>query len=159
MCLMRKVLLAVSAAVVMVVGLGASAGASRMIAPEADVAYHGHVSLTGGRLGVSLEPESHGPASLVNATLKLSFSVPLAGAQVLPEGCLWGAENVVLCATGPMKAGGPGRTIALDLRTVGAPDEVIVKIGTHWNGGATDRNPDNNEHEVLVPATGDAYVF
>lgn len=37
--------------------------------------------------------------------------------------------------------------------------EVVVRIDTVWNGGATDRNAKNSEHEVLAPATGDEYVF
>jgi hypothetical protein len=160
MCLKRKALLAGSAAVVMVVGLGTSAGAGeRAIAPEADVAHHGHVSLASGRLGVSLVTENHGPASLANATVWLSFSVRLPAAQALPAGCLWGGDGLVLCATGPLRAAGSGHRVALDLRTVGTPDEVVVRIGTQWNGGATDRNPDNNEHEVLTLATGDRYVY
>ncbi|MET7715076.1 hypothetical protein [Streptomyces sp. NPDC005407] len=160
MCLKRKALLAVSAAVVMVVGLGTSAGAGeRAIAPEADVAHHGHVSLASGRLGVSLVTENHGPSSLANATVWLSFSVRLPAAQALPAGCLWAGDELVLCATGPLRAAGRGHRVTLDLRTVGTPDEVIVRVGTQWNGGATDRNPDNNEHEVLVPATGDRYMF
>ncbi|MET7619890.1 hypothetical protein [Streptomyces sp. NPDC005408] len=160
MCVMRRALSAVAAAVVMVVGAGTSAGAhGPAIAPEADVAHHGHVSLTSGRLGVSLVSESHGPASLANATVRLSFSVPMAGPQVLPAGCLWGGDKIVLCATGELRAAGTGRRFALDLRTVGTPAEVLVQVGTQWNGGATDRNPENNEHQVLTPATGDPYAF
>ncbi|MFC4606320.1 hypothetical protein ACFO9E_00535 [Streptomyces maoxianensis] len=160
MCLRRKALLAVSAAAVMVVGLGTNADAGdRAIAPEADVAHHGHVSLASGRLGVSLVTGNHGPSSLANVTVRLSFSVPLVDAQVLPAGCLRGDERLVLCATGPLRAAGSGHRVALDLRTVGTPEEVVVRIGTQWNGGATDRNPDNNEHRVLVPATGDPYMF
>ncbi|NUK54191.1 hypothetical protein HRW14_28775 [Streptomyces lunaelactis] len=160
MCLMRKVLWAVSAAVVLVVGTGASAGAGdRVIAPEADVAHHGRVALTNGRLSVWLLTESHGPGSLANATVRLAFSVPPAGAQALPAGCLWAGDRMVFCATGALRAGGVGRQFALELRTVGAPDEVVVTVGTQWNGGATDRNPQNNEHRVLAPATGDSYAF
>ncbi|MCX4583617.1 hypothetical protein [Streptomyces sp. NBC_01481] len=160
MFVMRKELSAVAAAVAMVVGAGTSAGADGLaIAPEADVAHHGHVSLTSGRLGVSLVSENHGPASLADATVRVSFSVPMAGAQVLPARCLWGGDRVVLCATGALRAGGTGRRITLDLRTVGTPAEVVVGVGTQWNGGATDRNPDNNEHRVLTPATGDLYAF
>jgi len=160
MCVMRKVLLAVSAAVVMVVGLGASAGAGgRVIAPEADVAHHGHVSLVNGRLGVLLKSGNHGPASLTNVTVRLAFSVQLAGAQELPSGCLWGGDRVVLCATGELRAAGVGRRVALDLRMVGAPQEVVVNVSTLWNGGATDRNPENHQHRVLAPDTGDPYAF
>lgn len=160
MCPKRKALWAVSAAVVMVVGLGASAGAGdRAIAPEADVAHHGHVSLASGRLGVLLASESHGPADLSNATVRLAFSVPLAGAQALPAGCLWGGDREVLCSTGALRAGGAGRRIALDLRAVGLPEEAVVRIDTLWNGGATDRNPENSTHRVLAPDTGDPYAF
>lgn len=160
MCVMRRMLTAVSVAVVMVVGAGASAGAGdRVITPEADVAHHGHVTLTSGRLGVSLASESHGPANLWNATVRLSFSVAMSSARALPAGCLWGGDKLVLCATGPLTAGGVVRALSLDLRTVGTPAEVVVRVGTQWNGGATDRNPANNEHKVLAPATGDAYVF
>ncbi|WP_142214331.1 hypothetical protein [Streptomyces sp. SLBN-118] len=160
MRVMRKELLAVAAAVVLQVGAGASADADgRSIAPEADVAHHGHASLTRGRLGVSLLSENHGPSSLANATVRVSFSVPLAGVQALPAGCLWGGDRMVLCATGELRAGGTGHRVALDLRTVGTPAEVVVQVGTQWNGGATDRNPDNNEHRVLTPATGDPYAF
>lgn len=160
MCVTRKTLLAVCAAVVMAIGPGASANAGdRTIAPEADVAHHGHVSLTSGRLGVSLVTESHGPASLADATVRLSFSVPMAAVRALPAGCLWGSDRLVLCATGPLRAGAVGRRVTLDLRTVGTWDEVVMTVGTQWNGGATDRNPANNEHQVLTPATGDPYVF
>ncbi|MEV6398411.1 hypothetical protein AB0M39_27150 [Streptomyces sp. NPDC051907] len=160
MGVMRKALLAVLAAVVMVVGVGASAGAGdRVIAPEADVAHHGHVSLASGRLGVSLASASHGPASLANATVRLEFSAPLAGAQALPGSCLWGGDQVVLCGTGPLRAGGAARRVVLDLRAVGLPEEAVVRISTLWNGGTTDRNVANNEHRVVAPATGDRYVF
>ncbi|MGW0554839.1 hypothetical protein ACWDZ6_11655 [Streptomyces sp. NPDC002926] len=160
MCVMRKALWAVSAAAVMVIASGASAAAGdRDIAPESDVAHHGQVSLTDGRLAVWLLSESYGPSSLTDSTVRLTFSVPLAGGQALPPGCLWSGDRVVLCATGELRAGGVGRQAALDLRTVGTPDEVVVTIGTQWNGGVTDRNTQNNEHRVLVPATGDPYVF
>ncbi|WP_267244958.1 hypothetical protein [Streptomyces sp. PR69] len=156
----RAGLWAVSGAAALVVGAAASAGAGgRVIAPEADVAHHGSVTLLDGRLDVSLHSRSHGPASLDGATVRLRFSEPLAGAQKLPGQCLWGGDRVVLCGTGELRAGGAAQQVRLDLRTVGAPDEVIVKIDTMWNGGATDRNPSNNEHQVLAPATGDPYVF
>ncbi|MFI9584843.1 hypothetical protein ACIHCQ_24040 [Streptomyces sp. NPDC052236] len=157
----RKVLWAASvAAVVMVVASGVSADAGgRVIAPEADMAHHGHASLTNGRLGVSLVTENLGPANLRNATVRLTLSVRPAGAQALPAGCLWSADQVIMCATGALRAGGTGRHFVLDLRTVGAPDEVVVNVATQWNGGAGDRNPRNNEHRVLTPATGDPYVF
>lgn len=49
--------------------------------------------------------------------------------------------------------------LALELQLAGRPAEVVVRIDTVWNGGATDRNAKNSEHEVLAPATGDEYVF
>ncbi|MER7047881.1 hypothetical protein [Streptomyces jumonjinensis] len=158
MGVMRKALLAVSAAVVAVAAIGA-ANAGPEAAPEADVAHHGHVSLTGGRLKVSLASESLGPANLENATVRLAFSAPPAAVPALPPGCLWSTETVVLCATGPLRAGAGGRRVALDLRTRGTPEQVAVEIGTHWNGGVADESPDNNEHRVLTPATGRSYAF
>ncbi|MGW1279543.1 hypothetical protein ACWD4V_21695 [Streptomyces tsukubensis] len=128
--------------------------------PVADVAHHGYVTLTdAGRLEVTVESRSHGPASLADTTLKLSFSTPLARGQALPGTCVRGSDRVVLCSTGALRVGGTVRRTALDLRTSGTPDEVTVKVATHWNGGAHDRDPRNNLHEVLAPATGDAYAF
>ncbi|MDH2391776.1 hypothetical protein QCN29_23950 [Streptomyces sp. HNM0663] len=155
----RTGLWAVAGAAVLVVGTGASAGAGGGIAPEADVAHHGHVTVLDGRLEVSLHSRSHGPASLDGATVRLRFSEPLAGAQKLPGRCLWGGDRVVMCGLGELRAGGAARQVRLDLRTVGAPDEVVMEIDTMWNGGASDRNPSNNEHRVLAPATGDPYAF
>ncbi|MEW1546790.1 hypothetical protein [Streptomyces tsukubensis] len=128
--------------------------------PVADVAHHGYVTLTdAGRLEVTVESRSHGPASLADTTLKLSFSTPLARGQALPGTCVQGSDRVVLCSTGALRVGGTVRRTALDLRTSGTPDEVTVKVATHWNGGAHDRDPRNNLHEILAPATGDAYAF
>jgi hypothetical protein len=59
-----------------------------------------------------------------------------------------------------LRAGGAaGRQFALELQLAGRPNEVVVRIDTAWNGGVTDRNPQNDRHEVLAPATGDEYVF
>ncbi|MFI2370419.1 hypothetical protein [Streptomyces sp. NPDC018833] len=174
---MRRALSAGAAAVVLMVGSGAGARAvadtghggveagggagvvSGAVAPEADVAHHGHVSLHGGRFEISLKSGNHGPSGLDDVTVKLEFSLRAVGELRLPERCLWAGERVVLCATGPLRADGAGRTTILRLRTAGDPPELVVKIRTVWNGGATDRNPANNEHRVIVPATGDPYVF
>lgn len=129
------------------------------IAPEADVAYRGHATLDGGRLAVWLETGNRGPSGLRDATVRLRFSVPPVGGRELPPHCLWGGEREVLCRTGELRSGGSGREFAFHLRVAGNPSEVVVGIRTAWNGGATDRNPRNNEHEVLVPATGDGYFF
>ncbi|MBT2368730.1 hypothetical protein J7E88_26205 [Streptomyces sp. ISL-10] len=140
-------------------GAAAAAGTAGAIAPEADVAHHGHVSLHGGRFEISLTSENHGPSGLDDVTVKLEFSLRPVGELRLPERCLRAGERVVLCATGPLRADGAGRTTTLRLRTAGDPPEMVVNIRTVWNGGATDRNPANNEHRVIVPATGDPYAF
>lgn len=56
-------------------------------------------------------------------------------------------------------AGSLGERIDVPVRFQGAPSEVTLRIGTLWNGGARDGNPENNEHEVLVLDTGDVYHF
>ncbi|MGX1883664.1 hypothetical protein [Streptomyces sp. NPDC055287] len=152
---MRVRRVAVAGAAVAVV---AGAGGFR-IAPEADVAYRGHATLDGGRLGVWLETANRGPSGLRDATVRLRFSVPLARGQELPPHCLWGGGREALCRTGGLRVGGSGRQFAFHLRASGDPSEAVVRISTAWNGGATDRNPRNNELEVLVPATGDGYFF
>ncbi|MEU0373382.1 hypothetical protein ABZ070_24555 [Streptomyces sp. NPDC006283] len=161
MSAMRKALPAAAAAVWLVVGSGAAnAGVpGDMIAPESDVAHHGHVLLSGDRIELAVTSRNHGPSDLPDATVRLTLSVPPAGVPRLPPGCLRTGEREVLCATGPLRADGPGRRLHLELWTVGGPHEVVVRIGTAWNGGASDRNPYNNEHRVLAPATGDPYVF
>ncbi|MEE1751878.1 hypothetical protein [Streptomyces sp. SP18CS02] len=171
MVAMRKALLVVSVAAATVLGVGGGAGAAgpdvarevaRWFAPEADVAHHGHVTLTDGRLDIVLLSENHGPSGLADATFRLTSSAALAAGaagQELPAGCLWGSDREVLCSTGALAADGTRHETALTLRTVGTPVEVTVTVTTLWNGGATDRKPDNNDHKVLVPATGDPYVF
>ncbi|MFJ3589997.1 hypothetical protein ACIQUY_13950 [Streptomyces sp. NPDC090231] len=167
-----KALLRVSAAAAMAstlalgaVGTAAAvpptvAPGARSIAPEADVSHHGHVSLWGTGLGVWLTSQNSGPSDLTGATVRLRVSVPLSGRQVLPAQCLQADAQTVLCRTGPLPADGSRqRQLALELQLQGRPAEVVVRIDTVWNGGATDRNAKNSEHEVLAPATGDEYVF
>ncbi|MFD9870590.1 hypothetical protein ACFXI8_34450 [Streptomyces niveus] len=139
------------------VGEGAGQGAEQ--AAEADVAHHGHVSLSDGRLAVRLSTGNHGPSDLTGATARLSFSEPLAVGQKLPAGCLWGGDQVVYCQAKALRADGRDSEFLLDLRTAGDPAEVSVDIATVWNGGARDLNPDNDKHHVLVPATGDLYIY
>lgn len=130
------------------------------IASEADVSHHGHVSLWGTGLGVWVQSRNHGPSNLDAVTLRVHTSVALSGRQGLPEGCLQADRRTVLCRTAALRADArDGRQLALELQLAGRPDEVVVRIDTLWNGGATDRNPENNAHEVLAPATGDEYVF
>lgn len=154
---MRRAAVVVAAAMGMVVGAGGGAGA---VGPEADVAYHGYASLRDGRLDVLVLARNHGPSAPADTTVRVTASAPLAAAgHALPPGCLWGGDRVVLCATGPLPADGTLSERHLALRTAGTPHEVTVRVETAWNGGATDRDPGNNEHQVLVPATGDPYVF
>ncbi|ORT53813.1 hypothetical protein [Streptomyces sp. CB03238] len=161
MVAMCRALLVVSVAVATVVGVGGAAGAvgDGMAGPEADVAHHGHVTLWDGRLDVVLLSENHGPSGLDDTTVRLAFSVPLAAGHALPAGCVWGGEREVLCSTGPLRADGTRHETALSLRTAGAPQELTARVATVWNGGAADRNPADNDHRVLVLATGDPYVF
>lgn len=169
MVVTRKALLGVSAAAAMasvlapvVGGTAAAVGApvTRDIAPEADVSHHGHVSLWGTGLGIWLRSENRGPADLTGVTVRLRVSVPLAGLQELPQECLQADRSTVLCRTGALHAdGSEQRQLALELQLAGRPTEVVVRIDTVWNGGATDGNAKNSEHEVLAPATGDEYVF
>ncbi|MEU3500554.1 hypothetical protein ABZ726_07215 [Streptomyces hundungensis] len=136
-----------------------SQGASYRAGVDADVSYHGHVSLWDGRLGVWLTTANHGPAPVTGATLRLRFSVPLAPGADLPANCLRTGAATVHCGTGSMRAAGSGVRIALDVAVVGTPSEVALDIDTVWNGGANDRNTANNTHRVLALATGDAYTF
>ncbi|MFK0175386.1 hypothetical protein ACIQVR_05415 [Streptomyces xanthochromogenes] len=138
-------------------GSGGVAGAG--VGVEADVAYHGHVSLWGGRVGVWLTTENHGPAPVSGVTVRLRFAVPLDPGATLPPGCLRTGPATVQCGTGTMRAAGSGVRVALDVAVVGEPAEVGVDIDTAWSGGTYDRNPANNTHRVLAPATGDPYSF
>ncbi|MFD3533568.1 hypothetical protein [Streptomyces sp. NPDC058661] len=157
---MRKGVLGVALAAAVVWGAGATAGA---VGPtggaEADLTHHGHVSLWDGRVGVWLVSGNHGPSDVSQATVRLAFSVPMAGGQELPPACLWSSDRVVSCRTGELRAAGGVGELALDLRTAGLPDELTVDITTAWRGGVADRNPANDRHRVLVLATGDPYVF
>ncbi|MEV0576397.1 MULTISPECIES: hypothetical protein [unclassified Streptomyces] len=169
MLVTRKAVLGVAAAAAMastmapgVGGTAAAVGAPvvRSIAPEADVSHHGHVSLWGSGLGIWLRSENRGPSDLAGVTVRLRVSVPLAGRQELPQECLQADRSTVLCRTGELHAdGSEQRQLALELQLAGRPTEVVVRVDTVWNGGATDRNSQNSEHEVLAPATGDEYVF
>ncbi|MEV7089745.1 hypothetical protein AB0O07_28300 [Streptomyces sp. NPDC093085] len=155
-------------------GAGAGAGvraggvARDLDAFEADLAHHGRVLLSAGHLTVRFTSENHGPSGVADATVRFDFSAPLAplaqdgaagAGQALPAGCLRGGERTVLCRTGALRPGGRGEETRLDLRTAGAPHEVVVRVDTAWNGGAGDLDPENHRHRVLAPDTGDPYVF
>ena len=141
-----------------VVGGGAVAGADSG-GPEADLAYHGVVSLERGRIDLRVTPRNHGPSAVADATVRLTWSAPLAARQQLPDGCARLGARVVVCRTGALAADGVGERIGLRLRLRGAPSEVTLDIGTVWSGGAVDRNRGNDVQRVLVLDTGDAYYF
>ncbi|MEV2198259.1 hypothetical protein AB0I02_45875 [Streptomyces phaeochromogenes] len=129
------------------------------VAPEADLAYHGHLSMTGGRVDLRMTPQNHGPSGIAEATVRLRWSVPLADEQGLPAGCARTEARTVMCRTGALPADGWGETITMAVRLRGAPSEVTLGIDTVWGGGAVDRNHHNDRQEVLVLDTGDTYVF
>ncbi|MEU9899830.1 hypothetical protein AB0H67_40855 [Streptomyces phaeochromogenes] len=129
------------------------------VAPEADLAYHGHLSMTGGRVDLRMTPQNHGPSGIVEATVRLRWSVPLADEQGLPAGCARTEVRTVMCRTGALPADGWGETITMAVRLRGAPSEVTLGIDTVWGGGAVDRNHHNDRQEVLALDTGDTYVF
>lgn len=139
---------------------GAGAGpAGAWAGPEADVSYHGRVSLQRGQLRVWMVPQNEGPSALANATVRVRLSADLADAQEPAAGCARAGEREVVCETGPLPEHGRGRHIGLVLGLRERPAEVAVRIDTWWNGGAADRNHGNDEHVVLALDTGDAYAF
>ena len=127
-------------------------------AAAADLAYHGHLSMTGGRVVLRMTPHNHGPSDVADATVQLRWSVPLADEQRLPDGCARAAERAVVCRTGPLPADGWGETIAMTVRLRGTPPEVTLGIDTVWGGGV-DRNHHNDRQKALVLDTGDTYGF
>lgn len=133
--------------------------AAPAVAPEADLAYHGHLSMTGGRVDLRMTPQNHGPSGIAEATVRLRWSVPLADEQGLPAGCARTEVRTVMCRTGALPADGWGEAITMAVRLRGAPSEVTLGIDTVWGGGAVDRNHHNDRQEVLVLDTGDTYVF
>ncbi|MFG2984025.1 hypothetical protein ACGFYQ_22685 [Streptomyces sp. NPDC048258] len=144
----------------LVLGGGLPAGAAPVDAgPEADVAYHGRVSLAHAQLRIWLVPQNEGPSALPNATVRLRLSVPLADRQELAAGCARAGLREVVCETGALPLHGRGRHIGLALGLWEPVSEVVVRVDTWWNGGATDRNLANNEHVVLALDTGDSYAF
>ncbi|WP_329381087.1 hypothetical protein OG625_16570 [Streptomyces sp. NBC_01351] len=137
----------------------AAAPAGAWAGPEADVSYHGRVALAEAQLRIWLVPENDGPAAVPNATVRLRLSVDLADRQQLPSGCARAGLREVVCETGPMPLHGHGRHIGMALGLRERAPEVVLRVDTWWNGGATDRNLANNEHVVLALDTGDAYAF
>ncbi|MFD4375479.1 hypothetical protein [Streptomyces sp. NPDC058486] len=168
MRVMSEGVLGAALAALVVLGAGTAAGAvgdatgevaGEAVGAEVDLAHHGHVSLWDGRVGVWLVSENHGPSDVADATVRLAFSAPMAGGQELPPGCLWSSAQVVSCRTGALPGGGAAGELALDLKTLGRPQELTVDVSTAWRAGGVDRNSLNDRHRVLVLATGDPYVF
>jgi hypothetical protein len=146
----------VGAGAVLTVGGAPAVGA---LVPEADLAYHGSVTVAAGLVDLRLTPQNHGPSAVEDATVRLRWSAPLADAQRLPGDCARSGEQVVVCRTGPLAADGLGDRIRLKVRLRGAPSEVLLEIDTVWGGGAVDRNHGNDRQRVLALDTGDSYVF
>lgn len=139
--------------------VGAGSAGARAPEPEADVSYHGRVSLDRGQLRVWLVPQNEGPTALADATLRVRLSADLGDVQELAEGCARAGRREVVCETGPLPAHGRGRHIGLLLGLRERVPEVVVRVDTWWNGDAADRNSGNNEHAVLALDTGDSYAF
>ncbi|WP_371330207.1 hypothetical protein [Streptomyces sp. TP-A0356] len=128
--------------------------------PEADLAYHGYVTMGGGHVDVRMVPQNHGPSAVTDATVRLRWSLPLADVQRLPRGCTRYDTSTVLCGTGPLAAGGVGREIRLRVGLAGSStEEVTLEIDTLWGSGSVDRNPGNDREQVLALDTGDQYYF
>ncbi|MET8248876.1 hypothetical protein ABZV31_33530 [Streptomyces sp. NPDC005202] len=143
------------AAVVAVVASAPGAGA---VGPEPDLAYHGEASMAAGRVDVRFTALHHGHSAGLEATVRLSWSVPLADRQSLPGMCARSGPQTVVCRTGALPADGWGERIALSVRLRGKPSEVTLQLDTVWNGAA-DRNRANHQQRVLVLDTGDTYRF
>src|SRR4051794_1554781 len=82
-------------------------------APRADLAYHGVVSMVGGRVDLRLTPRNYGPSAVPDATVRLRWSVPPATRQSLPAGCVRSGARVVLCRAGALAAKSVARQIRL----------------------------------------------
>ncbi|WP_338697592.1 hypothetical protein V2W30_17270 [Streptomyces sp. Q6] len=127
--------------------------------PEADLAHHGGITMTGAHVAVALTPQNHGPSDVTDSTLRLAWSVPLADDQTLPDACLRSGPRTVDCRTGALPAAAYGTPFTVDVRLAAATTEVTVRIDTVWTGGPVDHNGQNNRHRVLVLDTGDTYYF
>ncbi|WP_330310233.1 MULTISPECIES: hypothetical protein [unclassified Streptomyces] len=151
-----RMLCGVGAGALLVVGAGSPVVA---LAPEADLAYHGYVSMAAGSVDVRLTPQNHGPNAVADATVRLRWSAALADVQRLPEGCARVEARAVVCRTGALAADGLGEEIRLTVWLRGVPSEVTMEVDTVWSGGAVDRNHANDRQRVLALDTGDSYAF
>ncbi|MEU0052985.1 hypothetical protein [Streptomyces sp. NPDC006309] len=91
-----------------------------------------------------LTPRNEGSGAVTDATVRLRWSVPLAGKE-LSAGCLRADERTVLRATGTPAADAAGEAAAEQLHVpVRLPEsapEVTLDIDTGWPGSAVDANP------------------
>ncbi|MFG2882041.1 hypothetical protein ACGFYV_06905 [Streptomyces sp. NPDC048297] len=128
-------------------------------APQADLAFHGSAVMNGDLMEVRLTPRNNGPTAVPDASVRLSWSVPLAERQRLPVGCARTDERSVVCGTGALPAGGVGDQIRVPVRLAERPAEVTLEVDTAWGGGVVDANRSNDRLKVLVLDTGDTYSF
>ncbi|MET7738014.1 hypothetical protein ABZT02_43000 [Streptomyces sp. NPDC005402] len=142
-----------------VVALAGGGTAVAVGGPEADLAYHGAASLSGGLVDVRFTPRNHGPAAVPDATVRLRWSEPLVNEQTLPQGCARTEERVVLCGVGALATDAVGERVGMRVRLRGVPTEVLLEIDTVWGGGTVDRNRENDRQRVLVLDSGDEYYF
>ncbi|MEV3857509.1 hypothetical protein AB0J38_24660 [Streptomyces sp. NPDC050095] len=128
--------------------------------PEADLAQHGDITMSGGLVTVGFTPQNHGPSDVPDTTVRLTWSVPLADVQdELPDTCLRSGPRTVHCRTGALPAATYGTPLTVRVRLAAAPAEATVQIATAWSGGFADHNRQNDQHRVLVLDTGDTYYF
>ncbi|MCC5480131.1 hypothetical protein [Streptomyces barringtoniae] len=127
--------------------------------PEADLAFHGTAVMSGGKVEVKLTPRNGGPAAVPDATVRLRWSVALAEAQQLPARCAREGERTVVCGTGALAVHGVGGQLDVPVRLKETSSEVTLEIDKVWGGGTTDKDHTNDQVQVLVLATGDAYAF
>ncbi|MFJ2744480.1 hypothetical protein ACIO3O_33055 [Streptomyces sp. NPDC087440] len=139
--------------------LSATGPASASSGVESDLAHHGRVVYEDdGRLDLHLRTWNHGPASLASGTVQLTFSTAVTGP--LPTACARRTPTVLLCETGPLRAGTPSPTpLHLTLRVPNTPDELWLDIQTARPTATRDLNPANDHQHVLALSTGDPYYF
>ena len=96
---MRRLRVPVVGAAALGVVLAAAVPGGAVGAPEADLAYHGVVSMVGGRVDLRLTPRNHGPSAVPDATVRLRWSVAPVNRQSLPAGCVRSGARVMLCVS------------------------------------------------------------
>ncbi|MGW0996778.1 hypothetical protein ACWD5V_26530 [Streptomyces sp. NPDC002523] len=139
--------------------LGAGGSVWAVSGPRGDLSFHGSAVLNGDLMEVRLTPRNNGPTAVPDASVRLTWSVPLAERQRLPAGCARTDDRSVVCATGALAVGGVGKRIRVPVRLKGRPDEVTVEVETAWAGGVVDADRSDDRLAVLVLDTGDAYSF